>query len=290
MLRRLQSNSRLVKHVAASLLLLGLSATLVLSAQAKPIQQCAAKAGQMVQTTIASVIYGKPVAISVYLPPCYDSEQPSLYPVIYLLHGSNADETQWPDLTVQVSADALIANGASPFIVIMPGAAYYNPVDYSVFVVKELLPGMEARYRIMGLREGRGIGGLSMGGYLALKTAFLHPDLFAAVGGYSPVVALGDSDDPLILARQANPQSLQGLSIDLDVGDQDSLQYGTKELAQVLQTRGITVTLTIGHGGHNRPYWRAHTYDYLCFYLATFAKTQAVQPSNNFSGCKRAVN
>src|SRR5262245_3249490 len=80
---------------------------------------CDEAAGQVIHTTIRSAVYAGLVPISVYLPPCYASSS-DLLPVIYLLHGGNADETQWPDLRVQLAADDLIASGARPFVVVMP--------------------------------------------------------------------------------------------------------------------------------------------------------------------------
>jgi len=68
----------------------------------------------------------------------------------------------------------------------MPGATYYEGIDYSMFVMKELLPGIESHYRVQTSRSERAIGGLSLGGYWALKIAFLHPDLFDFLGfGFS---------------------------------------------------------------------------------------------------------
>ena len=259
----------MVKHIifTSLLVLIALFGSLPLWTQAKQTQQCKSKSGRILLTAVPSINYAQSVPVSVYVPPCYAPDRESFYPVIYLLHGSGADETQWPDLNMQSSADALIAHGAVPFVGVMPGAVYYNPVDYGEFVVKDLLPGIEAQFHVAKVRSGRGIGGLSLGGFWALKIAFLHPDLFAAVGGYSPVVDRGDFDDPLSLARQLDSRALQGLNIDLDVGDQDSLLYDTQGLAQVLRSRGLTVSLTIGQGGHDRVYWRAHTYDYFRFYL-----------------------
>jgi hypothetical protein len=69
-------------------------------------------------------------------------------------------------------------------------------------------------------------------------------------------------NDPLSLARRVDIQTLQDLSIDLDVGKQDSLAYDTNRLAQALRARGLTVALTTAPGGHKREYWRAHTYEY----------------------------
>ncbi len=174
----------MVKHTITRCLLalIALFGGPSLWAQAQQTQQCKSEAGRIILAAVPSINYAQSVPISVYLPPCYAPDRQSSYPVIYLLHGSGADETQWPDLNVQSSADALIAHGALPFVVVMPGAVYYNPVDYGEFVIKDLLPGIERQFRVSKVRSGRGIGGLSLGGFWALKIAFLHPDLFAAVG------------------------------------------------------------------------------------------------------------
>jgi enterochelin esterase-like enzyme len=102
---------------------------------------CPSSAGQIIRVSVPSRTYGVPVTASVYLPPCYAQGVGPL-PVIYLLHGGNADETQWPDLRVQAEADALIVAGAEPFVVVMPGGAYGANVDYGGFVLNDLLPAM----------------------------------------------------------------------------------------------------------------------------------------------------
>ncbi len=247
-----------------------------LRVSARQTQQCVTQSGSIVKTTVPSAIYRKVVAVNVYLPPCYRADRPAPYPVIYLLHGGMADETQWPDLNVQRAADTLIAEGITPFVVIMPGAIYSTTIDYGAFVIQDLLPSIAAQYQVGTTRSGRAIGGLSLGGYWALKIAFSHPDLFAALGAFSPVVSRGLADDPLPTARRIARQTLQGLTITLDVGDQDSLLFDTKQLAQILQTRGIHVTLTIGQGKHLRDYWRTRTYGYFQFFLNTIAPVQDI--------------
>src|SRR5260221_4652454 len=174
-------------------LLVALSGGPSLWTSSKQTQRCGTKSGRIVSTVVPSASYGKPVAVNVYLPPCYAADGSSLLPVIYLLHGGSGDEPQWPDLNVRISADALIARGAPPFVVIMPGATYYEGIDYSMFVMKELLPGIESHYRVQTSRSERAIGGLSLGGYWALKIAFLHPDLFDFLGfGFSDKPRLHD--------------------------------------------------------------------------------------------------
>src|SRR5262249_51698573 len=98
------------------------------------IVACRERAGHMMPHAVNSAIYKSSIAISIYVPPCYASVADRL-PVIYLLHGGNADETQWPDLRVQQSADDMIAHGAAPFVVVMPGGDYQASIDYTAFVL-----------------------------------------------------------------------------------------------------------------------------------------------------------
>jgi len=242
---------------------------------------CAQLSGQIITLEIASAVYQRPVATSVYLPPCYDQTLAPL-PVIYLLHGAGTDQTQWPAVGVQTAADALIAQGAPPFVVVMPGAAYAANLDYEAFVLNDLIPGIEGQVLVSQAASGRAIGGISLGGYWALRTAFEHPDLFAAVGGHSAVtVYLAGPDSPAELA--GNAPGLDRLKIALDVGDSDSLRPSAERLASTLQGRGLPVTLRVGPGGHNRTYWRAHTADYLRFYVdALTAPAEPRAPTDTF--------
>jgi len=224
---------------------------------------CDEPAGQVIHTTIRSAVYAGSVPISVYLPPCYARGSHPL-PVIYLLHGGNADETQWPDLRVQPAADDLIASGARPFVVVMPGGEYRSDVDYAMFVLSDLIPAVDCHFRVRTASAGRAIGGISLGGYWALKLAFSHPQLFAAAGGHSPVVDRRQSDDPLALAHTAD--GLRHLVVTLDVGDADALGTNTERLADVLRERSVSVAFSRMSGKHDRVYWRAHTSDYLRFY------------------------
>ena len=59
---------------------------------------------------------------TVYIPPDYDRSPRTRYPVLYLFHGANADETAWTRLgRVNLILDNLLAAGkAKPFVVAMP--------------------------------------------------------------------------------------------------------------------------------------------------------------------------
>jgi enterochelin esterase family protein len=212
-------------------------------------------------------VYGADVPISIYVPPCYRAADAGL-PVVYLLHGGNADETQWPDVGVQAAADALIAQGSSPFIVVMPGGDYSAKLDYGAFVLSDLLPAMQQQFHTAPTRSARAIGGISLGGYWALSLALAHPEVFAAVGGHSPVVRLGRATDPLAQAQTA--QGLDQLRMSLDVGDADALRADISRMVQVLQARGVAVDFGVFQGRHDRSYWRSRTPAYLRFYVDAF--------------------
>ena len=61
-------------------------------------------------------------------------------------------------------------------------------IRYEDFLMKEFMPQMEKKYRGEGTRATRGITGISMGGYGALRLAFKYPNEFAAVSAQMPAL------------------------------------------------------------------------------------------------------
>ena len=100
--------------------------------------------------------------------------------------------------------DELIAPGEiQPTIAIMPDAPWSSartttstrptrgadpgrPVETAF--TKDLIPHVDAAYRTVADRTGRGVGGYSMGGYGAIRYSLAHPDLFGAAIVLSPAV------------------------------------------------------------------------------------------------------
>lgn len=138
---------------------------------------------------IESKLLGEYVKYSVYLPPEYNSTNEK-YPVLYLLHGFNGNETSWVrDSHIQLLMDSLISNKIiRPFILVMPNGQnsyfinnYNNSFPYEDFFINELVPFIDSTYRTLPERNFRGTAGLSMGGYGAIILPVKHPDIF----GYS---------------------------------------------------------------------------------------------------------
>jgi enterochelin esterase-like enzyme len=230
---------------------------------------CRASQGQLSVAFVDSSVLSRRVAYSLYLPPCYGADRTRLYPVLYLLHGLHADHTQWPDLNVASNADALISQGTiAPLVVVMPDGDYRQGEDYAAFMLYDLIPYIEQTWRVAPERQDRAIGGLSQGGYWALELALAHPELFSAVGGHSPSTNLALTD-----LRTPDPvPGLNSLRVYLDVGNDDPLASGVTTFAAALRAHGLTPIFHVYPGGHNRPYWRSHTAEYLTFYAEGWKK------------------
>lgn len=161
------------------------------------------------QKTVKSIILGKDVKYSVYLPPDYDYSERS-YPVVYLLHGYTDDNTGWLQFgEINRYADKAIADGTiPPMVIIMPKADsswYINSFDgkvkYEDFFIKEFMPSVEKIYRIRAEKRYRAVAGLSMGGYGALIYALKYPGLFAAA---APLSAAVFTDDEIVSKNEDN--------------------------------------------------------------------------------------
>ncbi|KDB06877.1 esterase [Burkholderia sp. lig30] len=130
---------------------------------------------------------------TVYLPPGYNPEG-ARYPVLYLLHGNAGNANDWiTQGRLQVTADALIErHDIPPVVIVMPqgGTDWY--VDrkermQSAFL-NDLLPDVEGHFAVSNQRAGRAIGGVSMGGFGALRFALLEPGLFCGAMLLSPAI------------------------------------------------------------------------------------------------------
>jgi enterochelin esterase-like enzyme len=246
---------------------------------------CAATEGKVMDGNFKSNIVGKQQHYFIYLPPCYDARSDVRYPVVYLLHGIPMNEHHWLDEGLVEAADKLFGSAElPPFLIVMPHGDYGLYTDTSggdksfegVFV-NELVPAIDKRFRTRADAEHRAIGGISRGGVWALEIAFTHPDLFSAVGGHSPALAVNratDSYDPMLLAKSA---PIEQLRIFLDAGDRDWTRTETQALSKILTERYIPHTYTVGKGDHDYPYWATQVEAYLRFYGAPWKAEKVIE-------------
>ena len=127
---------------------------------------------------------------NVILPTDYDTSRTTRYPVLYLLHGLTGHYSDWV-------TRSNVADYAAEYrmIVVMPegndgwytDSATVTTAKYETYILNELIPDVQQRYRTLEARYGRSIAGLSMGGYGAIKFGLKSPFTFVFAGSMSGV-------------------------------------------------------------------------------------------------------
>ena len=142
--------------------------------------------------------------VTVYLPFGYDDSDERRYPVLYLLHGYNADYYLWTvgrfflgkGWSITSVADSLIEAGEiEPMIIVMPsvltkygGSWYVNSEimgNWDDFIAIDLVHEIDATFKTIDNSTSRGIAGHSMGAFGAVWLGMEHPDVFGSVYGMS---------------------------------------------------------------------------------------------------------
>ena len=137
----------------------------------------------------------------VYLPPGYDDELARSYPSVYVIQGYTGHVAMWRNRSAYrqpfpETADAVFAGGqAPPAIVVYVDAwtAYGGSqfVDspgtgrYHSYLCNEVVPWVDGRYRTLADAGYRAIMGKSSGGFGAMITPMLRPDLFGALATHA---------------------------------------------------------------------------------------------------------
>jgi S-formylglutathione hydrolase FrmB len=266
--------------VRVLILLLALSLAPLLHAQGRA--EC---------SVIKSSILDRPVRYCAFLPDSFDQDKTRQYPVLYYLHGLGDNEQSLLNFGGWDVISELRRQGkVGDFIVLAPSGGhtfYLNSADgkakYEDFFMREFIPQMEKKYRAEGTRATRGITGVSMGGYGALRLAFKYPDEFAAVsaqmpaliadlpkdftagGPGSPGSLMGDvfgspfsrayfeRNNVFAFARSDSAASLKRMKIYFNVGSNDDygFEQGAQQLDQLLKSRGVPHEFHIYPGGHD---------------------------------------
>ena len=138
---------------------------------------------------VPSRILREAVRYCAFLPSSYDataaSKNPQTkdvrrYPVLYDLHGLGDNEQSLLNTGAwSLIQDLREQHKIGEFLIITPDAErtfYINSRDgrvrYSDFFLQEFMPSIEHRYRVRAGRNSRGVTGMSMGGYGALRSRF----------------------------------------------------------------------------------------------------------------------
>ena len=226
------------------------------------------------------------------LPPSYDARPGKRFPALYFLHGIGGDQSFLASSGASSAIeDAWEQKRLGEFVIITPqgeNSFYINSRDghvlYENFFIREFVPQMEKRFRLVSGRSARAIGGISMGGYGALRFAFKYPQMFSSVAVHMPALleqlprgsassglaaflgtAFGaplnerfwQENSPFVFARSTR---LQGLRIYFDCGDHDNFGFdaGTRQLDRLLTEHRVAHEAHVYPGGHNWQFVAQH--------------------------------
>jgi S-formylglutathione hydrolase FrmB len=165
-------------------------------------------AGRIDRCTISSnALVGNPLGdpterpLWVYVPPGYDDDPVQRYPSVYVLQGYGGNVVMWANRSAYrtpfpEAADELFASaGAPPCIIVYVDAwtAYGGSqfVDspgtgrYHTYLCDEVVPFVDTHYRTLAEAAHRGVQGKSSGGFGAMITPMLRPDLFGAMASHA---------------------------------------------------------------------------------------------------------
>lgn len=234
----------------------------------------------------------KACSMNVLLPDRIDGAGP--FPVFYLLHGLSDDHTIWMRRT---SIERYVQN--IPMIVVMPdgGRSFYCDAiagpAYETHFIRDVIGFVDTFFNTIADRSGRAIGGLSMGGYGALKLGLKFPGLFCSANSHSGAVDLtlrtpdriredmvvefpqifgeqpARGKDCLFgIAEGLNPEYLPNIRI--DCGTEDGLLDANRKLRDHLDSHRIPHEYEEFPGAHTWDYWDTHIQEAIAFHRRAF--------------------
>jgi putative tributyrin esterase len=244
---------------------------------------------------LASNLMRRDMPYRIILPARYSTKDSTeRFPVVYLLHGLTGHYTNWTDKT-KIAGFAASQN----FIIVTPEGddGWYTdstakPNDkYESYIIKELIPEIDKKFRTIADREHRAIAGLSMGGYGSIKFGLKYPELFVVAGSFSGALGAASitekqipgtigrsidgifgsvgsdtrkSNDIFDLIRGATPESIKSLPfLYLDCGTEDFLFQNNREFVDLLVEKKVPHEFRQLPGGHNWKYWDAQVEEFL---------------------------
>jgi len=248
----------------------------------------------LIQVNLLSQSLMRTVPVNVILPvdkmvfPGMPKREEKPYKTLYLLHGVFGSYIDWVAGTrIQRFAEehdlcVVMPSGDNAFYVDQPAA---NNL-YGEFIGRELVELTRKMFPLSRKREDTYIGGLSMGGYGALRNGLKYADTFGCIVGLSSACHLeemasrtkdvgfmlenrsyaeavfGDltklleSDkNPKYLAKALKAEGKPFPRIFMACGDRDSLLSANQEMVEFLKRQGADVTFEIGPGGHEWDFW-----------------------------------
>ncbi|MEM6319179.1 MAG: alpha/beta hydrolase-fold protein [Bacteroidota bacterium] len=213
-------------------------------------------------------------------------------PISILLHGVYGSANSWSQQAgAHQTALRLIKKGTiRPMILAMPsdglwgdGSAYlpHNGYDFEKWIVEDVVGAVKMNIPQAADSKHLFIGGLSMGGFGALRLGAKYGKLFNAISSHSAITALpqmelfveeplqeyrqdDETSESVFLTIKKNWKTLPPLRF--DCGQTDLLIEHNRTLHQQLTEENIPHIYEEFEGAHEWIYWETHLEDTLRFF------------------------
>ena len=199
--------------------------------------------------------------VSTYTAFVPDAGEPP-FALLYQLHGMSDDHRAW-----LYKSNLLRAVEGLPLVVVMPSGENSYWVDgFERLVVEDVAASVARTWRV---RDGRAaIGGLSMGGYGAIRLGLKYPERFASVFAHSSrLPESGDEYDVGVLAARvagakgggaAGAAAVALPALAFDCGVDDHLIEDSRRFHARLEALGVAHEYREHAGAHTWDYWNEH--------------------------------
>lgn len=208
---------------------------------------------------------------SVYTPPDYHKQSEKRYPVLYLLHGSNDTAIGWVMIgAANYIMDNLLARDyAEEMTVVMPfGHAVphgsprevqrTNTEKFEAYLLGDVMPMVESKYRVLTTQKDRAIAGLSMGGGQAITIGLRNLDKFGVIGSFSGAVPREGAERVTEILSDAKTVNDALDLFWIGCGRDDFLLERNQAFVKSLTEKGIDHVFQLTEGVHNYHVWRQY--------------------------------
>ncbi len=227
--------------------------------------------GAVAQRWYYSRTLGEMRRMHVWTPAGYEKSADRL-PVLYLIHGGGDNDASWPGVgCAGIILDNLMAEGKmEPMIVVMPNGSIETGTmegEVPLFekdLVTDIIPEIEANYRVKADPAHRAIAGLSMGGMETLETLLNDHELF----DWFWVLSSGwwyDAKTYPAYQKRLNaiaPCLSHVRQLMFTMGGPEDIAYkNCKEMLKLFDNAGIKYKYSEAPGGHTWYTWRNNLHE-----------------------------
>lgn len=273
-----------------------------------------------IQVSLMSLSLMRTVPVTVILPtdkmpfPGAPAREPGKpYKTLYLLHGIFGSSVDWVTGTrIQRYAEendlaVVMPSGDNMFYVDQPVTGN----NYGQFIGQELVEATRKMFPLSTKREDTFIGGLSMGGYGALRNGLKYSETFGSIVALSSALnvetalnltndapifmmrrdymeacfgdleAAQNSDvNPKWLIKQCKEQKKPIPNIYMAIGDEDSLLGVNEDFVVFLRQEHVPVTFEVRPGNHEWDFWDTYIKKAIYEWLPTEKNGMGINSGN----------